>query len=410
MKKEKHIVNNVYGNHQLSRYIDVYEVSANRCHSVPESGYKGTEATLVDDPAWNEKFSSYSITGAVLTGNNFIIDNDVTAQANYETAKNVTTIRCNSTKNSGFIGDTASLSNSPAWNEKFNSYSITGSTLTGSNFTFTGSDITAQANFETAKNVTLQTDGHGTIASTKNSGFINDTATLSNTASNGYGFSGYSITGATLTGSNFKFTGSNITAKAWFSAVPQYVILYSSNPETAGTSITHNFSVSVPTGYPYVAVRFDVKDGGGYIYNYMTRQFTGPFSYIRASMGNNNYTPVCNMDWDADESTALNQQYATTANTTVGAAQSKNCLARNTSRLNYNTINYVWRYNGVGFSAGVNGIWRYRDSTRNNTFTSISNYSWTQSDKFGDEKVQLYTKNLRIGLFNSISDALSTAW
>ena len=127
-------------------------------------------------------------------------------------------------------------------------------------------------------------------------------------------------------------------------------------------------------------------------------------------MGSNNYTPVCNMDWDADESTALNQEYATTANTTVGAAQSKNCLARNASRLNYNTINYVWGRNGVGFSASVNGIWRYRDTIKNLPFTSISNYSWTQSDRFGDEKVQLYTKNLRIGLFNNISDALSTAW
>lgn len=158
MIKEKHIVNGIYGGHQLSRYIDVYEVSANRCHSVPESGYKGTEATLVDEPAWNEKFSSYSITGATLTGNNFILDNDVTAQANYETAKNLT----------------------------------------------------------------LQTDGHGSIASTKSSGFIGDTAALSNAASDGYGFSGYSITGATLTGSNFRFTGSDITAKAWFSAVPHY--------------------------------------------------------------------------------------------------------------------------------------------------------------------------------------------
>ena len=156
MIKEKHLVNGIYGGHQLARYIDVYEVSANRCHSVPESGYKGTVATLVDEPAWNEKFSSYSITGATLTGNNFVINNDVTAQAVYETAKNLT----------------------------------------------------------------LQTDGHGTIAANKMSGFIGDTAALSNTASNGYGFSGYSITGATLTGSNFKFTGSDITAKAWFSAVP----------------------------------------------------------------------------------------------------------------------------------------------------------------------------------------------
>ena len=179
MKKEKHYLNRVYGGHQLSRYIDVYEVTTNGCSSSPMSGYKGTEATLVDQPAWNEKFSSYSITGATLTGNNFILNNDVTAQANYETAKNLT----------------------------------------------------------------LQTDGHGTIASTKSSGFINDTATLSNTASSGYGFSGYSITGATLTGSNFKFTGSNITAKAWFSAVPYYTALYFNDgtPFQGATAFTGSY-------------------------------------------------------------------------------------------------------------------------------------------------------------------------
>ena len=125
MIKEKHTLTNPYNHHALSRYIDVYEVSANGCHSVPESGYKGTEATLVDEPAWNEKFSSYSITGAALTGNNFILNNDVTAQANYETAKNLT----------------------------------------------------------------LQTDGHGSIAANRNSGFIGDQVTLSNPAKIGYEFS-----------------------------------------------------------------------------------------------------------------------------------------------------------------------------------------------------------------------------
>ena len=247
MKKEKHVLKNPYNHHTLSRYIDVYEVSANGCHSVPESGYKGTEATLVDEPAWNEKFSSYSITGATLTGNNFILNNDVTAQANYETAKNVTTVRCNSTKNSGFIGDTASLTNSsPAWNEKFSSYSITGSTLTGSNFKFTGSNITAQANFETAKNVTLQTDGHGNIAANKNSGFIGDQVTLSNTPNANYNFAYYSITGATLTGNKFNFVGNNVTAKANFSAEPVKLFISGGFGNNAGVSPGDDFFGTEP--------------------------------------------------------------------------------------------------------------------------------------------------------------------
>lgn len=152
MKKEKHILTTLYNHHALSRYVDVYEVSGVRCHSVPESGYQGTEATLVDEPAWNEKFSSYSITGATLTGNNFVINNDVTAQAVYETAKNLT----------------------------------------------------------------LQTEGPGSIAASRNSGFIGDQVTLSNTPSAGYELSGYSITGATLTGAKFNFIGNDVTAKAVF--------------------------------------------------------------------------------------------------------------------------------------------------------------------------------------------------
>lgn len=177
MKKEKHLCNKTYGGHQLARYIDVYEVSANGCHSVPESGYKGTEATLVDDPAWNEKFSSYSITGATLSGNNFILNNDVTAQANYETAKNVT----------------------------------------------------------------LQTDGHGSIAANKNSGFIGDQVTLSNTPNANYNFAYYSITGATLTGNKFNFVGNNVTAKANFSAEPVKLFISGGFGTNAGVSPGNDF-------------------------------------------------------------------------------------------------------------------------------------------------------------------------
>lgn len=218
MFTEKHYVNKTYGNHLLSRTVTGYDVTTVGCSSSPMSGYKGTEATLVDEPAWNEKFSAYNITGATLTGNNFVINNDVTAQAVYETAKNVTTIDCTSTKNSGFIGDTASLSYTAAWNERFSAYSITGATLTGDNFRFTGADITAQAIFETAKNLTLEQEGEGIVRASIMSGFIGDRVNLANMPSAGYNFSGYALTGATLTGygHTFYFEGNDVTAKAIF--------------------------------------------------------------------------------------------------------------------------------------------------------------------------------------------------
>lgn len=152
MKTEKHIIKNRYSTHGIHRNIPVYEMNTVHCSASPIEGYKGTEVTLIDNAAWNEKFSAWALTGATATGNNIILNNDVTAQGIYETAKNVT----------------------------------------------------------------LQTDGGGTINSTKMSGFIGDQATLSNTPDATHVFSGYTITGATLTGSNFNFIGSDVTAKAWF--------------------------------------------------------------------------------------------------------------------------------------------------------------------------------------------------
>ena len=134
------------------------------------------------------------------------------------TGYEVTTVDCSADKNSGWNGTTVNLSpDTDTTARKFSGWGITGSTLTGSAFKLTD-DTTAQAKFESAKYVTLQTDGHGFCGASKTVGFINDTGYLTNYPNQGYYFSGYTITGSTLTGSNFKFTGSNITAKAWFSA------------------------------------------------------------------------------------------------------------------------------------------------------------------------------------------------
>lgn len=157
MYKEKHTVNKHYGSHKLSRYLDVYELN---------------------------------------------------------------TVNCSADKTTGYKGDTITITGTPAWNQKTSSYSVTGATLTGNQFDFTGSDVTAQANYETAKNVTLQATDGGSIAASRVSGFIGDSVTLSNTANSGYEFSAYTLTGANLTGSTFNLTGSDVTAKAWFYLPP----------------------------------------------------------------------------------------------------------------------------------------------------------------------------------------------
>ena len=153
MYKEKHILNHHTAGHKLSRYLDVYELN---------------------------------------------------------------TVNCSADKTTGYKGDTITITGTPAWNQRTSSYSVTGATLTGNQFDFNGSDVTAQANYETAKNVTLQATDGGSIAANRVSGFIGDSVTLSNTPNAGYAFSAYTLTGANLTGSTFNLTGSDVTAKAWF--------------------------------------------------------------------------------------------------------------------------------------------------------------------------------------------------
>lgn len=152
MRTEKHIIKNRYSTHGIHRDIPVYEMNTVHCSASPMEGYKGTEVTLIDNAAWNEKFSAWALTGATATGNNIMLNNDVTAQGIYETAKNVTLLTDGngtiySTKMSGFIGDQATLSNIPDATHTFSGYTITGATLTGSNFNFIGNDITAKAWF-----------------------------------------------------------------------------------------------------------------------------------------------------------------------------------------------------------------------------------------------------------------------
>lgn len=153
MIKEKHTLTNPYNHHALSRYIDVYELSAIDCAATQYSGYKGTEITLIDQTPAGYGFDHWNITGATLTGNTFILNNDVTAQGIYTAVP----------------------------------YTLT-----------------------------LQTDGNGTLTATKITGNPGDTVTLTPTYNTYYRFSGYTVTGGSINGNTFTFGNSNATAKAWF--------------------------------------------------------------------------------------------------------------------------------------------------------------------------------------------------
>lgn len=120
-------------------------------------------------------------------------------------------------KTSGIPGDIVTLSNTPNAGYNFDNYSITGATLTGSQFEFGNSDVSAEGLFSRkAYTLTLQNDGHGTIGATKTTGYAGDTVTLSNSYNTYYRFNNYTQTGGSLNGSTFTFGNADATAKANF--------------------------------------------------------------------------------------------------------------------------------------------------------------------------------------------------
>lgn len=232
------------------------------------SGYSGSVVHLTATPDDDCHFIDYDSTACEIVGDDLTFSNsDCTAQANFgRNVHNVTTLTSNYgsisvNKNTGYSGDIFTLSNTPNADCTFGSYSITGATLTSNQFMMEKEDVSAQGSFNrNVHNVTLQNDGKGTITSNKNTGYSGDTITLSNTPNAGYGFSGYAITGATLTSNQFKIGTSNVTAKAFFSAVP--TIYYTDdNTYTATSPKTININ-KVLTSTKYTVVQFEYKVNG----------------------------------------------------------------------------------------------------------------------------------------------------
>ena len=314
MKTEKHIIKGHFKGKRPHVKVTAYELSAVDCSADKMSGYYSQETTLIsDDPEPGYDFAGWSVTGSNVTGNNVRFEGDITAKANYSAhVYNVAlqndghgTITAN--KTTGNLGDTITLSNTPATHYHFSGYSVTGATLTSNQFNIETNDVTAKGWFaeDPKYNLTLQNDGHGSIGAGKTTGYQGDTTTLSNTANNGYVFSAYTVTGATLNGSTIKFGAQDATAKAWFSAVPQSALYYSNKgiTNTTSTSPIYTWKLDIncnTTAYRYININFNfyhkhTSTAAGFqicsaypskdlIYGYPVKYYT-PISFFMSGTG-----------------------------------------------------------------------------------------------------------------------------
>ena len=116
--------------------------------------------------------------------------------------------------NPGYSGDIATVTAMPNGDEwKVSALDISGATLTGNEFMYETTDVSAKAEFEHSRDLTLENGDHGVLSADKMTGFIGDVVTVDATTDEGWYLSAIALTGAEATGFKFMFTGSDVTAQ-----------------------------------------------------------------------------------------------------------------------------------------------------------------------------------------------------
>lgn len=179
---------------------------------------------------------------------------------------------------SGWEHDQVTITDTPDEGWYFDSIDVTGATVNGKTITFQDQDASARVVFtdNPIYTLTLQNDGHGTIAATKTTGHSGDTVTLSNNHADYYRFNNYTVTGGTINGSTYTFGMSNGTAKANFTANKFTItgnynygqVTYTASWDAKVRAITGK---DVPTSWGTVGNNFNPGSCSAYGFTYKTK-------------------------------------------------------------------------------------------------------------------------------------------
>lgn len=122
-------------------------------------------------------------------------------------------------KTTGYSGDIITLYSEPSAGYDCIYSGMTGAELTGNQFMFTNSDVLLSSVYNKMVSITLTTDGNGTLTASQLTGYEGDTATLTPTYNTYYRFKNYTQTGGgSVVGDTYTFGTADATIQANFSA------------------------------------------------------------------------------------------------------------------------------------------------------------------------------------------------
>ena len=134
-----------------------YRVYINSPHgsvtATPKKGFPGTVVTLTNEPDLGYDFSSYTVLGATLSGNTFVIDHqDVYVTGNFSLHDYTITVTqpsggTISAPSTAHYGDTVILGNTPSAGYELDHYIVNGQPIEGNTFTMPAGNVTVTAEY-----------------------------------------------------------------------------------------------------------------------------------------------------------------------------------------------------------------------------------------------------------------------
>lgn len=210
-----------------------YRVYINSPHgtvtATPKKGFPGTVVTLTNEPDLGYDFSSYTVQGATLSGNTFVIDHqDVYVTGNFSLHDYTITVTqpsggTISAPSTAHYGDTVILGNTPSAGYELDHYIVNGQPIEGNTFTMPADNVTVTAAYNQLTYTITYSDRdpdlpasyiHGTITGPTTAHY-GDSITVTVTADDFYEFSYLKVNGVQISGKTFTCTG-NTTVQVKF--------------------------------------------------------------------------------------------------------------------------------------------------------------------------------------------------
>ena len=389
MAKQKIKINKRYNDHKLIRKffpIRYLSLSANEYGELSASsitGRLGMTSLLIPTPNYDCYFNDYEATGGTINGDTYTFgDMDGTAKANFnrnihhvilETAFGGT---ISADKTSGYHNDIVTLSTEQTGDIAFQFFSANGAEITGDQFAFQTTDVTAKAIY--CFPVTYLADEH--VHLTGDDLYIpgSEGITLQSSYDTYYRISGYDIINGSIVDGKLVPTGP-CTIKAvqkvnTFTASGNYLIPNGSDQYYwYGPTATANFS------YFYATANYATQDISNYLVN-VTSKVNGQYKgyvvnatatsesgFDTTNIGMLSYTSKPIVQWNISYSVTGQKYYLQLFNNNnkIDEITSTNGGTK-TGRMTLST-NFIKNNNGIycykfGASTMFNGWWDFNGS------------------------------------------------